>query len=371
MAEVMAHETVAKKISDWYEEIKKHNTESAEALREQLLTDLQNMTQNQTVLLYFNLIDSRYKLLLEEYEKTDGILKTIQLNADKEKTDQMIQYYYYFFSGMHEFYRKRFMNAINFYRIAESRLRHIPNEIERAEFNYQVAIAYYEIRQNYFAMNHAEKALEIYKANEMYAVREAQCLMVIGCNRMDLFHYQKAEELLQTAVHQAAKAGDPHIEALAHFNAGICYERQEKLEEARVEFETALDQKEHLQSAYSVRSLYMLARVLLKQEQTDEGRFWLHKALNAAGEKNEPVYTQKLRILQHVFIDRNEEALESAFAELRRKELWSDVSDLSYQAAAHFKKQENYKLAAKYFQESIDANDQILRLTEGIRNENM
>ena len=26
----------------------------------------------------------------------------------------MIQYYYYFFSGMHEFYRKRFMNAINF-----------------------------------------------------------------------------------------------------------------------------------------------------------------------------------------------------------------------------------------------------------------
>lgn len=40
---------------------------------------------------------------------------------------------------------------------------------------------------------------------------------------------------------------------------------------------------------------------------------------------------------------------------------------LSYQAAAHFKKQENYKLAAKYFQESIDANDQILRLTEGIR----
>ncbi|XLG16522.1 Hypothetical protein ACI5QL_04133 [Bacillus velezensis] len=207
MAEVMAHETVAKKISDWYEEIKKHNTESAEALREQLLTDLQNMTQNQTVLLYFNLIDSRYKLLMEEYEKTDGILKTIQLNADKEKTDQMIQYYYYFFSGMHEFYRKRFMNAINFYRIAESRLRHIPNEIERAEFNYQVAIAYYEIRQNYFAMNHAEKALEIYKANEMYAVREAQCFMVIGCNRMDLFHYQKAEELLQTAVHQAAKAG--------------------------------------------------------------------------------------------------------------------------------------------------------------------
>lgn len=115
----------------------------------------------------------------------------------------------------------------------------------------------------------------------------------------------------------------------------------------------------------------MLARVLLKQEQMDEGRFWLHKALNAAEEKNEPVYTQKLRILQHVFIDHNEEALESAFAELRRKELWSDVSDLSYQAAAHFKKQENYKLAAKYFQESIDANDQILRLTEGIRNENM
>lgn len=36
----------------------------------------------------------------------------------------------------------------------------------------------------------------------------------------------------------------------------------------------------------------MLARVLLKQEQTDEGRFWLHKALNAAEEKTSP-YTPK------------------------------------------------------------------------------
>ncbi|KXZ13178.1 tetratricopeptide repeat protein [Bacillus nakamurai] len=371
MIEVIAHEKVAKKISDWYEEIKKHKTESAKALREQLLTDLQNMTQHQTVLLYFNLIDSRYKLLMEEYEQTDDILKTIQLNADKEKTDQMIQYYYYFFSGMHEFYKKRFTKAINFYRIAESRLQHIPNEIERAEFNYQVAIAYYEIRQNYFAMNHAEKALEIYRANEMYAVREAQCLMVIGCNRMDLFHYQQAEKILQTAVHQASKAGDGHIEALAHFNLGICYERQEKLTEARVAFETALEKKEHRSSAYAVRSMYMLSRVLFKQEQTDEGRFWLYKALQAAEEKNESSYKQKLRILQHVFIDHNEEMLAAAFDELKHHELWSDVTDLTYQAAKHFKKQENYKLAAKYFQESIDANDQILRLTEGIRNENM
>ena len=68
--------------------------------------------------------------------------------------------------------------------------------------------------------------------------------------------------------------------------------------------------------------------------------------------KNEPVYTQKLRILQHVFIDRNEEALESAFAELRRKELWSDVSDLSYHAA-HFKNRRNTNRRRSIFRNQL------------------
>ncbi len=99
----------------------------------------------------------------------------------------MIQYYFSFFSGLYEFYKKRFTQTINFYRIAESHLHKIPDEIERAEFNYQVAIAYYEIRQNYFSLNHAERALESFKANGMYSNRAATCQMVIACNKIAKF----------------------------------------------------------------------------------------------------------------------------------------------------------------------------------------
>jgi hypothetical protein len=168
-------------------------------------------------------------------------------------------------------------------------------------------------------------------------------------------------------------------------------------------FETALDQKEHLQSAYSVRSLYMLARVLLKQEQTAiktcckmrsfwvyTGSFFSSAAFSALCSQNRPsVFAMKDRkslrrrgsSLKRLSIKRSicnqhircgfwvytgsffSSAAFSALCsqnrpssvcscfnntELRRKELWSDVSDLSYQAAVHFKKQENYKLAAKY-----------------------
>lgn len=40
MVEVMVYEIVVKKISDWYEEIKKYKIELVKVLREQLFIDL-------------------------------------------------------------------------------------------------------------------------------------------------------------------------------------------------------------------------------------------------------------------------------------------------------------------------------------------
>lgn len=83
----------------------------------------------------------------------------------------MLQYYFYFFSGLYQFYIKNFTKAINFYRIAENWINKIPDEAERAEFNYQIAIAYYEIHQNFFSLTHAEKALESFLALGNYENR--------------------------------------------------------------------------------------------------------------------------------------------------------------------------------------------------------
>lgn len=110
---------------------------------------------------------------MERFNESGEILSNIKKFKDLEKnTDDIIQYYFYFFSGVYEFYQKNYIKAINYYKRAEIMLHKIPDEMEMAEFHYQVAVAYYRIDQHIFSINHAEKALESFRANSLYHERE-------------------------------------------------------------------------------------------------------------------------------------------------------------------------------------------------------
>ncbi|MFP3830424.1 hypothetical protein SB762_31120, partial [Pseudomonas sp. SIMBA_021] len=115
-------EKVAYSLNEWYITIKQNNILKATAMREKIVNTFPNMEENQNVLLYFNLIDSRFKLMTENYKESGQLLSKVD-NATLEKgTDDMIQYYFYLFNGMYHFYEKDFIEAINFYRIAERKL---------------------------------------------------------------------------------------------------------------------------------------------------------------------------------------------------------------------------------------------------------
>ncbi|EKF35639.1 RapH N-terminal domain-containing protein [Bacillus xiamenensis] len=128
MGEKVASPFVAKMIGDWYGYIKKQDILKAENKRKEIVKAFENMEEDQNVLLYFNLIDSRYKMMAQEFEGSKDLLKQIDIE-EKQKTDDMIQYYYFFFNGMYEFYKNRFSDAINYYHIAETRLRNVPDEL--------------------------------------------------------------------------------------------------------------------------------------------------------------------------------------------------------------------------------------------------
>ncbi|WP_225649687.1 response regulator aspartate phosphatase [Bacillus amyloliquefaciens] len=59
-------EKVARNLNDWYRVIKQNNIPKATAMREKIVKTLPDMEENQNVLLYFNLIDSRFKLMTEK-----------------------------------------------------------------------------------------------------------------------------------------------------------------------------------------------------------------------------------------------------------------------------------------------------------------
>lgn len=363
----VAFETVAQKLNEWYKVIKQNNIEKAIEMKEEIIRVLPDMVKNQDVLLYFNLLDSRFNLLIENYNASGEIIDDLDSDSLEASTDNMIQYYFFFFSGMYQFYKKNFTEAINFYRRAERSVALIPDEVERAEFNYQIAKAYYEIHQNWFSLNHAEKALESFLASDNYAHKAAATQMIIACNQLDLFRYTDAESLFKKSIRMATKNEEKYAQALGHYNLGICYERQEKLDLARDSFEIALDILEEQESKMStLRATYMLTRVLLKKGLYEDADYWYQKGLDLSSELNEKTYAAKLSIIYSIYRDRNESSLDKGLEQLRKEKLWSDVADLTINAARHFKKEDCLYLASKYFDEGISARDKILTWTEEI-----
>ncbi|MFK8885145.1 response regulator aspartate phosphatase [Bacillus velezensis] len=359
-------EKVARNLNEWYRTIKQNNIPKATAMREKIIKTLPDMEENQNVLLYFNLIDSRFKLMTENYSESGNLLGKVKYETLETTTDDMIQYYFYLFNGMYHFYEKDFIEAINFYRIAESKLNKVPDEIERAEFHFQTAIAYYEIRQNFFSLNHAEKALESFKAHEDYTNRVIKCTMLFAMNKVDLQQWEEAISLYKHAIHIASQNKDGHSEGLGHFNLGVCFERQELLEEAKDHFQKALAIPAHCESVYSIRSMYMLSRVFYKLGSKEMAREWGNKALAYAEKVNEQVYKAKLNLIYFLYDATDSASFDLNMNVLKEKNLWSDVADLSLNAALYYKKQENADLSSKYFEEACTAKDQILKLTEAL-----
>lgn len=66
LAEKVASPLVAKMIGDWNGFIKKQDILNAESKRKEIVIARKNMEEDQNVLIYFSLIDARYKMMVQE-----------------------------------------------------------------------------------------------------------------------------------------------------------------------------------------------------------------------------------------------------------------------------------------------------------------
>ncbi|MED4126468.1 tetratricopeptide repeat protein [Halalkalibacterium halodurans] len=368
MVERVASSEVANRLNEWYDTIKRQDIKKAAIMKHDLQKAMDDMEEDQNVLLYYNLIDSRYKLLLEQYDESGTILESLKDQTERADTDNLLQYYYYFFSGLYEFNMNNFTHAIRLYHKAENHLTTIPDEIEHAEFHFQLAVAYQSIDQNFFSINHAEKALDIYLKQENYVSRIALTQMIIAANKLDLNQYLAAEKLYKKAILIAVDSNQTFIELLGYYNLGLCYEVQEKLELARDCFEKALDfdfPQENKKETY-LRIKYMLGRVLFKMGFLQEGVKWFEDAVQLANETNDKIYQVKLEIIHAVYFDQKELSIDEGLKVLKEQSLWHDVEDLAFNAARFYKKEGFYQLASKYYEEGLNAQQKIPSLYEEV-----
>lgn len=83
-------------------------------------------------------------------------------------------------------------------------------------------------------------------------------------------------------------------------------------------FRKALEMKDHMNTANSIRTLYMMANVLYQSSKWDEARLFYEKALKLAMHCNEEEYKAKLTIIYSIYEEYNEKEVDCSLNTWKR-----------------------------------------------------
>lgn len=108
--------------------IRAFEADQAEALKQEIEYDLEDMEENQDLLLYFSLMEFRHRIMLDKLMPVkDSDTKPPfsdmlnEIESNQQKLTGLLEYYFYYFRGMYEFKQKNFILAIDHYKHAEER----------------------------------------------------------------------------------------------------------------------------------------------------------------------------------------------------------------------------------------------------------
>ncbi|MEC1550162.1 tetratricopeptide repeat protein [Bacillus rugosus] len=359
------YDLVTKKLNEWYTSIKNDQVEKAEVIKTEVEKELLNMEENQDALLYYQLLEFRHEIMLsymksKEIENLHNAYETIKEIEEQGQLTGMLEYYYYFFKGMYEFRRKELTTAISAYRIAESKLSEVEDEIEKAEFFFKVSYVYYYMKQTYFSMNYANRALKIFREYEEYAVQTLRCQFIVAGNLIDSLEYECALQQFFNSLKLAKKYNIEHLIAMSHMNIGICYDELKEYKKASQHLVLALEIFEKSKHSFLTKTLFTLTYVEAKQQNYDVALTYFRKGRYIADKSDDKEYSAKFKILEGLFFsDGDIQLIKNAFSYLTSRKMFADVENFSIEVADYFHEQGNLMLSNEYYRMSIEARRKI------------
>ncbi|MCY8979017.1 Rap family tetratricopeptide repeat protein [Bacillus halotolerans] len=355
-------EEVAVKLNEWYKHIRAFEADQAEALKQEIEYELEDMEENQDLLLYFSLMEFRHRIMLDKLmpvkdSDTEPPFSDMlnEIESNQQKLTGLLEYYFYYFRGMYEFKQKNFILAIDHYKHAEEKLEYVEDEIEKAEFLFKVAEVYYHIKQTYFSMNYASQALDIYTKYELYGRRRVQCEFIIAGNLTDVYHHEKALKHLCSALGHARQLEEAYMIAAAHYNVGHCKYSLGDLSEAEGYFKKAAAIFEEHKFQQTVQAVFSLTHIYCKEEKYDKAIETYQHGVKSAAEWADDMYLTKFRLIHELYLGSGDrKVLEECFDLLESRQLLADAEELLLDAAERFNQQQNYESAAFFYRRLMD-----------------
>ncbi|WP_302182905.1 Rap family tetratricopeptide repeat protein [Bacillus nakamurai] len=357
------YDIVTRKLNDWYTAIRNNLDKEATLLKKEVEKFIGHVDKNSDVFFYHQLLEFRHELMLSYLKsKNEEDLKNAYeaLKEHQGHLKGMLDYYFFFFTGMYEFRRKELVAAISAYRRAEKSLEFVDDEIEHAEFYYKLAEIYYYMKQTYFSLDYVKRAIRIYNKYDNYIDRVLRCQYVVAGNLIDSLDYKGALERFKETLKIARKTGRQLLIATSKLNVGICYNLMGKYEKAYkflVEANEFFKKENH---ACVEKTLFNLAHVQAKRGEKESAKFYYEKGYTVAVQRKNSEYIVKLDLLRALYLEEGcYNLIDESFSFFRERKMYGDIEEFGFEVAEVFQKKGDTDRSAFYYRQVILAKNQI------------
>ncbi|PEA01912.1 aspartate phosphatase [Bacillus thuringiensis] len=355
---ILNNEKVTRLLNEWYKVILSKQITKATRMKEEvdekisvLMVEQNRDLQDQNLLLYYSLLDYSYKVLINKSYVTRSDFDAVEKLTTKT-IDEYLRYYYHFYKAVHNTMIANYMEAMEQFEEAERLLEYIPNDIEKAEFNYKLGELYYHLQQPLLTIKHVMKAKDIYKKHEDYVINQIECDTILGLASVTLSQFEQGEELFVKCLDMAKKHNCTRLITLIQYNLGFLYAKQGISA-------TAI---RHLMDVYKSekpyhKTVFLLAREHFKINEIEQAQEFLTQGFELADVE----YTHHLRILRAQYDESYKQNLETTIADgldyFESQKLYGFMEEYSGILAKKLYQEGNHEKASQYFNISYDAKE--------------
>ncbi|MFT8928776.1 MAG: hypothetical protein ABF969_05510 [Sporolactobacillus sp.] len=361
---------IAHKLNLWYLSILNYEEDQARAMQTEIQSLLGRMEEDQNVLLYYSLLDFRFRINYDAKENLQHYHQQLEDAAESSDTLSLpINYYYCLFSGDYEFRKGNLLRALSYYRHAINRVRELDDEIELAQCYYHLSEVYAKLSYSVISVIYAQTALRIFDKYPEFVVFSVHCRNIYGTNLVNDRCYDYAGKLFSESHALSKKISNNRLSAIAAFNMGIVHMHLNDYKTAEACFHDSLVEFVKESDRYIPRAYCSYYECLAEQGKFQRAKYIYNKGICIAFERNDLEYLTKLSMLHLIY----EEPLdigkvEKCISELLHLHLNNEVMDFTLRIAEKFKNSNDKDSAIKYYELSNNVRIHIIE-GEGI-NEN-
>ncbi|WP_018767443.1 response regulator aspartate phosphatase [Bacillus sp. 105MF] len=354
--QLKGNEQLTELLNQWYLQIRARDRETSIRSKKEIEKHLDKLKNNQSLLFYYSLLNFRYGYLIDNLNVSKNSFDIIETFETPQ--EDFLAYYYHFFKAIHSKAIGSYTLAEEHYNKAEALLFHIPDELEKAEFYYNLAIFHYHIYQVLLATKYVTIAKEIFLKNNECELKIAYCNNLLGLACTHLKEYKLAEEYFISAIELFRKFGNERDILVSRQNIGLMYAEQ-KQSSLAIRYLSEVNEK----MPENYKALFVEAKQRMNLKETEIALELIEKGMQICNRLELSEYQHRFKIMEKVCKKYSTENLEKEILAgmdyFKSENLWEYVQEYSEILAVRFHTDANFEKASTYFFLSYEAKEKI------------